>query len=115
MQQKTAKAIGKKTNEKNPETVPYHRKPTDLSLEAWQIALRKQFVTIKNFDIKKLDGHPVFSDYTVYNPETQNTYKIAIRNNGQVMNFCTCLDFKTNHLGTCKHIEAVMLLSLIHI
>ncbi len=109
MQQKKAKAIGKKTNEKNPETVPYHRKPTDLSLEAWQIALRKQFVTIKNFDIKKLDGHPVFSDYTVYNPETQNTYKIAIRNNGQVMNFCTCLDFKTNHLGTCKHIEAVML------
>lgn len=99
----------KKKGEKNPDAVPYHRKPTDLSLEAWQIALRKQFVTGKDFAIKKLDGHPVFSDYSVYNPETRNTYKVAIRNNEQVMNFCTCLDFKTNHLGTCKHIEAVLL------
>jgi len=45
----------------------------------------------------------------VYNPETKNTYKVAIRNNDQVMNFCSCLDFKTNHLGTCKHVEAVLL------
>ena len=94
---------------KNPETVPYHRKPTELSLEAWQIALRKQFVTGKTFDIKKLEGHLVFSDYVVYNPDTKNTYKVALRNNDQVMNFCSCLDFKTNHLGTCKHIEAVLL------
>ncbi|MDP1623295.1 MAG: DEAD/DEAH box helicase [Bacteroidales bacterium] len=99
----------KNTNEKNIPTVPYHRKPVDLSLEAWQIALRKQFVTGKNFEIKKLDGHPVFSDYTVYNPETKNTYKVALRNNDQAMNFCSCLDFKTNHLGTCKHIESVLL------
>ncbi len=109
MQKKKVLTIVKKKNEKNPETVSYHRKPTNLSLEEWQIALRKQFVTGKNFTIKKLDGHPVFSDYSVYNPETKNTYKVAIRNNDQVMNFCTCLDFKTNHLGTCKHIEAVLL------
>jgi len=99
----------KATNKKKPETIPYHRKPSDLSLKAWQVALRKQFVTDKNFVIKKLDGHAVFSDYFVYNPETRNTYKVAIRNNDQVMNFCSCLDFKTNQLGTCKHIEAVLL------
>ena len=80
-----------------------------MSLEAWQIALRKQFVIDKHFVIKRLDGHAVFTDYSVYNPETKNTYKVAIRNNDHVMNFCTCLDFKTNHLGTCKHIEAVLL------
>jgi len=101
------------TARKNPspksESVPYHRKPSDMSLEAWQIALRKQFVTGKSFIIKKLDGHPVFCDYSVFNPETKNTYKVAIRTNDRVMNFCTCLDFKTNHLGTCKHIEAVLL------
>ncbi|MEI7981963.1 MAG: SNF2-related protein, partial [Bacteroidota bacterium] len=100
--------VMKKKPVKNPDTVPYHRKPTDLSLEEWQIALRKQFVAVKSFGIKKLDGHPVFSDYSVYNPESKNTYKVAIRNNDQVMNFCSCLDFKTNHLGTCKHIEAVL-------
>ncbi len=58
MQIKKVKAIGIKKNAKNPETIPYHRKPTDLSLEAWQIALRKQFVTGKNFVIRKFDGHP---------------------------------------------------------
>ena len=110
MQNSKTKSTGKKKkNEKNFDTVPYHRKPAELSLEAWQIALRRQFVTNKNFEIKKLDGHLVFCDYSVYNPETKNTYKVAIRNNEQVMNFCTCLDFKTNHLGTCKHIEAVLL------
>jgi len=109
MQPEKTKFIGKKPKaKKNPETIPYHRKPVNLSLEDWQIALRKQFVTDKFFSIKKLDGHPVFSDYSVYNPETKNTYKVALRDNDQVMNFCSCLDFKTNHLGTCKHIEAVL-------
>ena len=108
MQKNIVQPTGKK-KEKKPETVPYHRKPKDLSLQEWQIALRKQFVTGKIFEIKKLEGHPVFSDYLVYNPETRNTYKVALRNNDQVMNFCSCLDFKTNQLGTCKHIEAVLM------
>ena len=110
MPQKKSKPVKKKKAvEKKPEAIPYHRKPANLTLENWQIALRKQFVAGKSFGIKKLEGHPVFSDYMVHNPETKNTYKVAIRNNGQAMNFCACLDFKTNHLGTCKHIEAVLL------
>ncbi len=108
-QKKTKPVKKKKVAIKKPEAIPYHHKPANLTLEAWQIALRKQFVAGKFFGIKKLEGHPVFSDYMVYNPETKNTYKVAIRNNGQAMNFCSCLDFKTNHLGTCKHIEAVLL------
>jgi|GEM_PF-6082410 len=51
---KKASVISRKKTVKNPETVPYHRKPAELSLEKWQIALRKQFVTVKNFSIKKL-------------------------------------------------------------
>ncbi|MCX6277537.1 MAG: DEAD/DEAH box helicase [Bacteroidetes bacterium] len=110
MQKQKPRPIDKKPRkDKSPETVSYNRKPVDLSLEDWQIALRKQFVTGKYFAVKKLEGHPVFSDYMVYNPETKNTYKVAIRSANQAMNFCACLDFKTNHLGTCKHIEAVLL------
>lgn len=104
-----AKLTKSKNSQKQPDSVPFHRKPGNLSLEHWQIALRKQFVQGRNFGIRKHEGHPVFSDYTVYNPETKNTYKVALRDNSQQMNFCSCLDFKTNHLGTCKHIEAVIL------
>jgi len=93
--------------------VSYHRKPDNFTLEAWQKILRKQFVVDKYFRITKLGGHPVFADYDVYNPQTKNTYKVALRDNreGQTvsMNFCTCMDFKTNRLGTCKHLEAVLL------
>ena len=92
--------------------VPYHRKPDTLALETWQKALRKQFVIDKYFRITKLGEHPVFSDYNVYNPETKNTYKVALRDNKEgtanSMNFCNCMDFKTNRLGTCKHLEAVL-------
>ena len=89
--------------------VPYHYKPDDLNLVEWQLALRKQFVIDKPFDIQKLDNNLVFGDYRVFNPENKNSYKVAIRSNDNALNFCSCLDFKTNHLGTCKHIEAVKL------
>jgi len=96
----------------HPDKVSYHRKPENLALETWQKALRKQYVIDKYFRITKLDGHPVFADYNVYNPGTKNTYKVALRDNKEgatdSMNFCTCMDFKTNRLGTCKHLEAVL-------
>jgi len=96
----------------HPDKVPYHRKPENMALETWQKALRKQFVTDKYFRITKLDGHPVFADYNVFNPDTKNTYKVALRDNKErakdSMNFCNCMDFKTNRLGTCKHLEAVL-------
>lgn len=89
--------------------VSYHRKPDGMSLENWQIALRKQFAVDKTFGIEKLEGyHPVFGDYQVSNFEKRNKYKVSIRDNQNSMNFCSCLDFKTNQLGTCKHIEAVL-------
>lgn len=79
-----------------------------MSTEAWQQALRKQFAENNNFGIKQLGGRAVFSDYHVHNPATGNTYKVALRSPDNSLNFCTCLDFKTNGLGTCKHIEAVL-------
>ena len=92
--------------------VPYHRKPESLALETWQKALRKQYVADKNFQITRLGTHPVFTDYNVYNPETKNSYKVALRDNKEgrtdSTNFCSCMDFKTNRLGTCKHLEAVL-------
>ncbi len=34
-------------------------------------------------------------------------YRVTLRSLHQRTNFCTCPDFATNQLGTCKHIEAV--------
>ncbi len=91
--------------------VAYHKKPPGLSTEEWQRKLRKQFITERDplFIIKYLDGeNPVFADYSVENPVSRGIYKVAFRSRTPGPNFCTCMDFKTNLLGTCKHIEAVL-------
>ena len=93
---------------KHPQPIPYHRKPSEMSLEDWQIALRRQFAQTKAFGIDNMGDHPVFSDFRETNPENKNSYKVSIRDNQHSMNFCSCFDFKTNQLGTCKHIEAVI-------
>ena len=89
--------------------VPYSRKPRDMSLDQWQAGLRKQFASDQNFKITNLGEHPVYSDFEVFNPETDKTYKVSIRDNISSFNYCSCPDFKINTLGTCKHVEYVLL------
>lgn len=75
----------------------------------WQIALRKQIAEDENFTIKRMGDEIVFTDYNVYSHHSKNSYKVAIRSPDNSLNFCTCPDFKTNQLGSCKHVEAVLL------
>ncbi|MCC5936940.1 MAG: DEAD/DEAH box helicase [Lunatimonas sp.] len=113
----TSKSKPKKyaANRNKKPSIPYHRKPENLTLDQWQEGLRRQFAGIQSFEITNLGSEPVFSDYEVKNLHSGSTYKVAIRSNpnqviaGQNNNFCACYDFKTNGLGTCKHIEAVLL------
>lgn len=96
-------------NKTKKQTIPYFRKPKDLSVDNWQISLRKQIAGNQLFQIKKLSfEHPVYSDYLVRNPLSGGEYKVAIRSRGFGLNFCTCPDFKINWLGTCKHIETII-------
>lgn len=89
--------------------VPYHRKPEGMTIDQWQIQLRKQYGIKQEFEICNIGNHPVFSDYTVYNPKSESTYKVSVRSiKRDKGNFCSCPDFKINLLGTCKHLEYVL-------
>lgn len=79
--------------------------PPEVSLETWQRQLRRQFGSEQPFLLENLGDHPVFSDFRVTNPARGSVYRVAIRSASPGRNFCSCPDFKTNHLGTCKHIE----------
>ncbi len=81
------------------------RKPEEMVLEQWQIALRKQFAKEQNFQIKNIGFDPVFSEFMVKNPQTGGEYRVAIRGLRLGDNYCSCPDFAVNTLGTCKHIE----------
>ncbi|HZE90793.1 MAG TPA: SNF2-related protein, partial [Rhizobacter sp.] len=71
----------------------------------WQTALRRQFGREQRFGLENLGADPVFSDFRVHNPQSGGRYRVAIRGRALGQNFCTCPDFATNDLGTCKHIE----------
>jgi hypothetical protein len=83
-------------------------KPEGMSLEDWQIELRRQFGREQRFGLHNLGEHPVFSEFEVTNPQSQNTYRVHVRGPRVGDNYCSCPDFATNTLGTCKHIEFVL-------
>ena len=81
------------------------QKPDGMSLEEWQIELRRQFGRQQPFRVRNLTERRVFSEFAVSNPQSGNTYRVTIRGTRPGDNHCTCADFITNTLGTCKHIE----------
>lgn len=98
----------KKKKVETPKKIPYYRKPDNLTLDQWQIALRKQFGQDNEFLVTNIGQEKFFSDFQVINKATNNSYKVAIRSTDDTQNFCECLDFKTNRLGVCKHISATL-------
>jgi len=79
--------------------------PDDLSPVEWQRGLRRQFGREQAFSLENLTGEPFFSDFRVGNPVSKSSYRVAIRGLGPSGNFCSCPDYSTSELGTCKHIE----------
>jgi ERCC4-related helicase len=79
--------------------------PADLSPVDWQRGLRRQFGREQAFGIENLGSEPFFSEFRVSNPDSKSSYRVAIRGSGPGGNFCSCPDYATSELGTCKHIE----------
>lgn len=82
-------------------------KPQGMSLEEWQIALRKLQAEKETFAISVVDETYSPGEYCVVNATTRNKYKVVYRGQDSIWNYCSCMDFKTSQLGTCKHLEAV--------
>ena len=84
-------------------------KPDGMSLTEWQIALRKQIAQEEHFGISCVDDKLLPGEYSVKSPKTKQEYKVVYRGAASEWNYCSCFDFKTAQLGTCKHLEAVKL------
>ncbi|MBK6350993.1 MAG: DEAD/DEAH box helicase [Proteobacteria bacterium] len=74
----------------------------------WQRALRRQFGREQAFVLENIDGEAPFSSFQVRNPQSGGAYEVRIRGLAPGDNQCTCPDFRTNELGTCKHVEFVL-------
>ena len=84
-------------------------KPDSMTLEQWQRALRQQIAREETMGVVAVDERNLPGEYEVRNPQTRQTYKVVYRGEQSPWNYCSCMDFKTSRLGTCKHIEKVKL------
>jgi hypothetical protein len=77
--------------------------------DADELAKRQLRAREEKFRITNLDpAHPVFSNFEVKSPSGM-TYRAEVRDVASRQFSCTCTDFRINGLGTCKHIEAILL------
>jgi predicted nucleic acid-binding Zn finger protein len=73
-----------------------------------QIAERQDRAAAAPLKILKRPADGPYGDYSVKSASGR-TYKVAIRGLGLFENYCSCPDFAVNTLGTCKHVEAMLL------
>lgn len=103
---KSKSSKGKKTTYSQPK-VSFTAKPNNMSLNEWQIALRTQIAESEYFGVSDLNPGVSTGEYCVTNPNTQQNYKVVYRGDKSEWNYCSCMDFKTSQLGTCKHLAYV--------
>ena len=84
-------------------------KPADMGLEEWQVALRHNQAEREHFAISEVSEQFCPGEYSVRNHKTRSQYKVVYRGAYSPWNYCSCPDFRTSGLGTCKHIEGVKL------
>ena len=84
-------------------------KPAEMGLEEWQVALRRQQAQRERFAISEMGAQFSPGEYQVRNPRTRSQYKVIYRGAYSPWNYCSCPDFRTSGLGTCKHVESVKL------
>ena len=106
----TKKNNNTKTEKKTPEPrLSNVVKPEKMSLEEWQRTLRRQAAEREMLGVQAVDKKLCPGEYRVTNPKSKEEYKVVFRGENSTWNYCSCMDFKTSQLGTCKHLEAVKL------
>lgn len=73
-----------------------------------QISARQQRARTSIQSILAEPAGQAYGDYEVKSASGRK-YRVAMRGPSLFENFCSCADFSVNTLGTCKHIEALLL------
>lgn len=72
-------------------------------MREWQVKLREEAALNEAFVItRQSDG-----SFAVKNYASDHSYAVTWIREGHQLNSCSCMDFRTSGLQTCKHLEAV--------
>ena len=68
------------------------------------LAEREERSRKEKFRLQSHDPQRPWADYTITSATSGKTYRVALRGRDRGTSYCSCPDFRTNSLGTCKHI-----------
>jgi len=85
------------------ESVPLENLTTD-ELQHRALSDREKRAREERMTVRSTDKDVPWTDYLVTSEATGRTYRVALRGADLGQSYCTCPDFRTNQLGTCKHI-----------
>src|SRR6266481_3780561 len=90
-----------------PERVPVESLSEQELIEQ-AIEERRERARTERMIVKSAEPEQPWTDYAVSNTISGKTYRVAVRGREPGDSYCSCPDFRTNTLGTCKHILHVL-------
>lgn len=85
------------------ESVPLENLTADELLHR-AIADREKRASVERMTVRSTNKSRPWTDYLVTSDNSGKTYRVALRGREAGQSYCSCPDFRTNSLGTCKHI-----------
>jgi len=105
----SAKKSAKKNPKKKPSAIPLPPVGDWRSTDEQEVLRRIERARVEKHAVKSLHPEePVFSTFAVKSPSGM-TYQVEIRDLASRSFSCTCPDFRTAGLATCKHVEATLI------
>lgn len=77
---------------------------TREELTARALAERSARADAERMTLRSLDSRTPWTDYVLTSHQSGRTYRVCLLGQEPGDVFCSCPDFRTNRLGTCKHI-----------
>jgi superfamily II DNA or RNA helicase len=72
------------------------------------LAERAERARVEKMRVESTDAARPWTDYIVTSKLSGKSYKVALRGTEPGDSYCSCPDFRTNTLGTCKHVLHVL-------
>ena len=66
--------------------------------------IARSVLPTEKMTLRSLDPNRPWTDYTITSRQSGKTYRVSLRGFEPGQSYCSCPDFRTNHLGTCKHV-----------
>lgn len=77
---------------------------TEHELVQQALADREERAVKEKFRLQSTNPKKPWTDYTIVSSASGKSYRLALRGMKRGVSYCSCPDFRTNTLGTCKHI-----------